>query len=223
MCNSSIEPVAEKIARILIEIEAVGCNPEKPFTLTSGRSSPVYVDCRRLISFPEQRAEAMDVLCEVVESRIGLPRVEVVAGGETAGIPYAAFVAARLGLPMVYVRKQAKGFGRGKQVEGYLEPGRRVLLVEDLVFDGGSKLVFCRGIREAGGEVSHVLTLFEYGAGGGAAENLAKEGITLHAACRWEAVILVARATGYFNKEQITALESFLADPAAWSQAHGGV
>ena len=125
-------PPAEIAANILLEIEAVHIRPETPFTFTSGRLSPVYVDCRKIISFPRARAQLMDMGVELLAQVAGLEQFDAVAGGETAGIPFAAWIAERLGLPMLYIRKKPKGFGRNARIEGELRPGQRVLLVEDL-------------------------------------------------------------------------------------------
>src|SRR5580765_6318890 len=128
---------ADITARILLETQSVLFRPEEPFTFTSGLRSPVYIDCRRLISFPRARRRLMDAA----------------AGGETAGIPFAAWIADRLFLPMLYVRKEPKGFGRNAQIEGVIEEGARVLLVEDLASEGTSKVNFVRAIRQAGARV----------------------------------------------------------------------
>jgi len=123
---------AEITARILLETEAVLFRPDDPFTFTSGRLSPVYIDCRRLISFPRARKRLMDLGAELIQRKVGFEALDAIAGGETAGIPFAAWIADRLSLPMLYVRKQPKGFGRNAQIEGRLADGARVLLVEDL-------------------------------------------------------------------------------------------
>src|ERR1700744_3872799 len=120
---------AEVTARILLETEAVLFRPDNPFTFTSGRLSPVYIDCRRLISFPRARRKLMDLGADMIERKIGFESLDAVAGGETAGIPFAAWIAERLSLPMLYVRKRPKGFGRNAQIEGELQDGDRILLV----------------------------------------------------------------------------------------------
>ena len=148
MARIAAEERAEKMARTLIQIGAVGARLDEPFTLTSGTKSPVYIDVRRLISFVNEREEAVHMLADLVEETLKDP-AEAVAGGETAGIPYAAFLSAKMRLPMLYVRKKAKGFGRNAQVEGYIEEGKRTILVEDLMFDRGSKVNFVHGLRNA--------------------------------------------------------------------------
>ena len=128
---------ARTTAATLMEIEAVLFRPDDPFIFTSGRASPVYVDCRKIISFPAARGRLMDLAVDLIRREIG-DAVDVVAGGETAGIPFAAWIAERLDLPMIYVRKKPKGFGRNAQIEGSFAESARVLLVEDLATDGGS-------------------------------------------------------------------------------------
>src|SRR5206468_3944750 len=123
------------VARMLLEIKAAHFNSDNPFTLTSGTRSPVYVDCRKLISFPKQRSTVLALARLAVECEWRQTKFDVIAGGETAGIPYAAFLAGELDMPMVYIRKAPKGFGRGSQIEGELPVGSTVLLVEDLLFD----------------------------------------------------------------------------------------
>ena len=148
--------IARSVARMLLEIEAVLFRADDPFTLTSGMKSPVYIDCRKIIAFPRMRAQMMDYGRTVIMNDIGYESLDAVAGGETAGIPFAAWLAERTGLPMHYVRKKPKGFGRDAQIEGYLKEGSRVLLVEDLITDGGSKVRFVEALREHGVDPSRI-------------------------------------------------------------------
>src|SRR5216683_288918 len=211
---------AEITARILLETEAVLFRPDNPFTFTSGRLSPVYVDCRRLISFPRARRKLMDMGADLIEGRVGCESLDAIAGGESAGIPFAAWIADRLSLPMLYVRKQAKGFGRNAQIEGELRDGARVLLVEDLASEGTSKLNFVRAIRQAGGRIDRAFVIFNYGIFPQIETSLAAEGITLLALATWWDVAETAERLGHFAPGQYAAVESFLQDPEAWSKAH---
>ncbi|MBT6291399.1 MAG: orotate phosphoribosyltransferase, partial [Rhodospirillaceae bacterium] len=127
----------EEAGRILIEIGAVNFRPSEPYVLTAGWASPVYIDCRKLIAYLAQRRRVIELGVELIERDIGAAAIDLVAGGETAGIPYAAWISESMDRPMLYVRKQPKGFGRNAQIEGDLEDGKRVLLVEDLATDGG--------------------------------------------------------------------------------------
>jgi orotate phosphoribosyltransferase len=207
---------AETTARILLETKAVLFSPDKPFTFTSGRVSPVYIDCRKLISFPRARAKLMDLGQALIEREIGFESLDVIAGGETAGIPFAAWLAERMALPMVYVRKKAKGFGRNAQIEGDLAEGKRVLLVEDLASEGTSKLNFVRAIRDAGAEIGHTFVVFHYGIFKSSTESLEAEKVKLHALATWWDVVAVAQELGYFAPGQLAAVRSFLENPEGW-------
>jgi orotate phosphoribosyltransferase len=210
---------AEITARILLETESVLFRPDDPFTFTSGRKSPVYIDCRRLISFPRARKKLMDLGAELIERRAGYEGIDAIAGGETAGIPFAAWIADRLSLPMLYVRKQPKGFGRNAQIEGELKEESRILLVEDLASEGPSKLNFVRAIRQAGGHINYAFVIFNYGIFPQIETSLAAEGITLLALANWWDVAMTAEKLGRFKPGQYEAVESFLKDPEAWSKA----
>lgn len=211
-----------QVARMLLEISAVHFRTDPPYMLTSGLASPVYIDCRKLISYPRIRAACMDMACATVQAAAGYERFDAVAGGETAGIPFAAWIAERLGLPMLYVRKKPKGFGRNARIEGDLKEGARVLLVEDLTTDGGSKVSFVEAIREAGGECAHTVVVFFYDVFEGVHEGLANHGVSLHYLATWRDVLAEARAGAYFDPAVMDQVEAFLDAPLAWSAANGG-
>jgi orotate phosphoribosyltransferase len=215
--------MARLTARMLLEIRAVHFRRDEPYKFTSGLASPVYIDCRKLISFPRIRATLMDFACAKLMRDAGFEQVDAVAGGETAGIPFAAWIAERMGLPMLYVRKQPKGFGRDARIEGALDEGARVLLVEDLATDGGSKIRFAEAIRTAGGTVAHTLVVFYYGIFAGAETVLAEHGLRLHYLATWRDVLAEARAGGHFDAGTLAEVEAFLGAPLDWSAAHGGV
>ncbi|MBI1205869.1 MAG: orotate phosphoribosyltransferase [Azospirillum sp.] len=214
--------IAALTAALLLEVKAVHFNAETPYIFTSGRASPVYVDIRRLISFPRARRAVIDFAVALLVQEVGFEAFDSVAGGETAGIPYAAWLAERLGLPMQYVRKKPKGFGRDAQIEGVMPEGSRVLLVEDLATDGGSKLNFIDAIRKAGATVSDVFVVFHYGIFPESRTSLAEVGVRLHGLTTWWDVLAVARSRGHFDAATLSAVESFLHAPAEWSAAHGG-
>ncbi len=215
--------IAELTAKMLLEIEAVQFRPEKPFIFTSGWASPVYTDCRKIISFPRVRQTLIDFGVATVERDAGFEQFDAVAGGETAGIPFAAWVADRLMLPMQYVRKKPKGFGRNAQIEGVVTEGQRVLLVEDMTTDGRSKVNFCNALREAGTRVDHILVVFFYDIFPHGRKVLGDLGITLHALATWWDVLAAARASGKFDASMLSEVERFMRDPPGWSKAHGGV
>lgn len=211
----------EAMAKILINIGAVGARPEEPFTFTSGTRSPVYIDVRRLISYVGEREETIDMLSSLIAESVKDP-IEYVAGGETAGIPYAAFVSAKMRLPMLYVRKQAKGFGRNAQVEGNVVDGAQGILVEDLMFDGGSKVNFISGLRNAGLRVNHVFVIASYGLTDEYEKSLGGIGVRAHSVTDWPTIIDVGEKSGYFGAAAAAMVRDFLRDPHAWSQARGG-
>ena len=179
-------------------------------------------DCRRLISFPQVRRSLIDFAAATLERAVGRDAFDAVAGGETAGIAFAAWMAERLGLPMLYVRKQPKAFGRNAQIEGHVVEGRRVLLVEDMTTDGRSKVNFCNALRTAGMKVEHVLVFFFYDIFPEAKKILGDLGVTLHSLATWWDVLAIAKASGKFDAAKLAEVEKFMHDPAGWSKAHGG-
>ena len=222
MIPASFPPAAEiarLTARALLEIRAVHFNAGTPFILASGLPSPTYIDCRKLISFPRIRSTLMDFLTVTVMRNVGFEAFDNVAGGETAGIPFAALVAERLALPMTYVRKKPKGYGRGARIEGVMAQGQRVLLVEDLTTDGGSKLSFVDAIRETGATCAHTAVIFYYGIFPETTARLSDHGIALHHLCTWWDVLAEARLQSAFDPATLTEVEAFLADPRAWQAA----
>ena len=214
--------MAELTAKMLLEVEAVRFMADKPFIFTSGWASPVYTDCRRLISFPRVRTTLIDFAAATIMREVGFEQFDAVAGGETAGIPFAAWMADRLALPMLYVRKKPKGFGRNAQIEGHAVEGQRVLLVEDMTSDGRSKANFCNALRQAGSKVEHVLVFFFYDIFPDAPKILRDLGVTLHSLATWWDVLKVAKESGRFDASKLAEVEKFMHDPAGWSEAHGG-
>lgn len=213
--------IAEMTAKMLLDIEAVHFNAREPFTLASGLPSPTYIDCRKLISFPRIRTTLMDFLTCTVMRDAGLESYDNIAGGETAGIPFAALVAERMALPMTYVRKKPKGYGRNARIEGAMSEGQRVLLVEDLTTDGGSKLSFVDAIRDTGATCDRTAVIFYYGIFPETEKTLSDHGVGLSYLCTWWDVLKVARDEKRFDEETLSEVESFLNDPRAWQAARG--
>ncbi len=213
---------ALETAKLLLDIKAVNFRPREPYTLTAGWASPVYIDCRWVISFPEARRRIVELGVDMLRCEARLDDVDIIAGGETAGIPYAAWIAEAVSKPMLYVRKKPKGFGRDAQIEGNLEDGAKVLLVEDLATDGGSKINFVEALRGAGAEVTDIFVVFYYGAFPGALDTLDEAGVRLHYLATWHDVLAVAERDSYFDADVIERVRAFLADPIGWSAANGG-
>lgn len=215
-------PEGLETARLLLDIKAVNFRPEEPYTLTAGWASPVYIDCRWVISFVEARRRIMELGVQMLRDTGALDGVDMVAGGETAGIPYAAWISELTDIPMLYVRKKPKGFGRDAQIEGSMPEGAKVLLVEDLATDGGSKLNFVNALRGAGADVTDAFVVFFYGAFPGALDSLAKEGVSLRYLATWQDVLAEAKKGQDFSEEAIQGVSAFLDDPIGWSAARGG-
>lgn len=210
-------------ARILLEIKAVNVRPEEPYTFTSGWKSPVYIDCRKIIFHPRARNKICDLAVEKIGRNIGYETIDAVAGGETAGIPFAAWIADRMAAPMLYVRKQPKGFGRNAQIEGDVPVGQRTLLVEDLTTDGQSKIRFAKALRDAGALCHDTFVVFYYGVFPGSFEQLAKMDIALHHLATWWDILEAAKERAYFSDAALNEVRKFLNDPVAWSAKHGGI
>jgi orotate phosphoribosyltransferase len=219
--------VSQKVAEMLLSTESIAVYKDKPFVFVSGRISPVYIDCRKLLSFAAEREYIVTALAKMAETDIGLDNFDVVAGGETAGIPYASFVSHIIKKPMIYIRKQPKGYGGTKQIEGILEAGQRVLMVEDLITDGLSKMRFNIGIRGAGAKMTHCLCVFDYASDRlnlhEGKINLAKNGIDLHVLANWDDVLDTGLSKSYFTEDSSRQILEFLKDPEGWGRKMGFV
>ena len=221
MISAPQADIAKKAAKILLDTKSVLFNAREPFVFTSGRISPVYTDCRRLISFPQERSALMDMGAAILKEKIGMENMDFLAGGETAGIPYAAFLSDRLNKPMLYVRKKPKGFGRMAQIEGCMDAATpKVVLIEDLQTDGGSKKVFIDALRAAGATVEHGFVVFHYGIFQQSIDNMNAMGMTLHYLTDWWAVLQTAKDLNYFDNETLSSVEAFLNSPDAWADAN---
>jgi orotate phosphoribosyltransferase len=213
--------IGDTIALLLLEAGAVRFAQERPFTLAAGWASPVYVDCRVLIGDPAARRTVTRCAAGAVTAAFAPGEIEIVAGAETAGIPFAAWLADALDLPLTYVRKRPLGIGRNAQVEGADVEGRRVLLVDDLTTDGASKIAFIRGLRMAGAEVRDALTVFYNAVFPDVAERLRKEGLRLLPLATWDDILRIEDGRRLSAADRAT-LDEFRKDPIGWSTRHGG-
>ena len=201
----------ERIARQLLRIRAVFFRPEEPFTWASGIKSPVYTDNRLILTDVEARNEVAAALAEVVKAEY--PEAEVLMGTSTAGIAHAAIVGHLLQMPMGYVRGGAKDHGRKNQIEGRLEPGQKVVVVEDLISTGGSVLEVVDVLREAGAEVLGVVSIFTYGMEKGK-KRLADAGVKNVSLTNFDVITSVAAAEGYIRPADRERLLQFRDNPA---------
>ena len=214
--------IAGQTAKILLDIKAVNFRPQEPYILTSGWASPVYIDCRWVISFLQERREIIKLSAQLLQSSINMNQVDMLAGGETAGIPYSSWLSEELSKPMLYVRKKPKGFGRNSQIEGNARENSEVLLVEDLATDGGSKIMFVDALRNSGLVVNDIFVVFFYDAFPGAQESMAKAGVNLHFLANWWDVLDQAEKGSYFSDSDLVSVRKFLKDPTKWSKENGG-
>ncbi|MDC2992351.1 orotate phosphoribosyltransferase [Pelagibacteraceae bacterium] len=206
--------MSEEIAKILVDIGSVNFSFKKYFTLTSGLKSPVYVDCRKIISFTKERDFIISKAIEYLDQNN--INCEIIAGGETAGIPYAAFLSQNLKKPMVYIRKKTKGFGINKQIEGEFKKNQSTLLVEDLATDGGSKVTFVNAIREAGLKVQDIFVIFYYDIFDFKKSDLYKLDLKIHSLCTWKDIVIFLEKNNIYNNAEIKSLKEFLIDPDKW-------
>jgi len=204
--------ISNTFAMLLWENGAVKVNNEEPFKLASGASSPIYINCRQVISHPpfmQLFTAAVNVIC----ARNGL-KINAIAGGETAGIPFGAYVAQSMSLPFFYVRKAAKKYGIANLVEGGNVSNKHVMLIEDLITDGGSKLHFIEALRANGATVENVMVLFDRNQGG--EDVLGKEGCNLWSITDLNTTLKVADEMKLVPEESLSSVKEYLKDPQGW-------
>ena len=193
----------QAVAQALLDIDAVKLQPNDPFTWASGIKSPIYTDNRKVISFPTARKTIIDGLVTLIKEQY--PDVEVIGGVATAGIPHAAWVAEKLGLPLIYVRAQPKDHGTGKQIEGSLQSGQKVVLIDDLISTGGSVLGAVKATRAAGGEVLGVTAIFSYELPA-ATDNFSQAVTTFSSLTNFSSLIQVAKDTGEITHDELVMI-----------------
>lgn len=205
---------ASTLASMLLDVKAVRLQPTSPFTWASGWHSPIYCDNRKTLAYPKVRTYVKEQLAAL--ARQLYPEATVVAGVATGAIAQGALVAEELGLPFVYVRPKPKDHGMGNQIEGELQEGARVLVIEDLISTGGSSLKAVEALRAAGAEVLGMLASFTYGFPV-AEEAFAQAGVTLTTLSNYEAVLKVGVETGYVQPSELEVLTKWRKDPANWN------
>lgn len=210
----SNQTTAQIIARMLLEIKAIRLSPQKPFKWASGWNSPIYCDNRLSLSFPEVRSYIKNALAEAIKTHFS--EVEAIAGVATAGIPQGALVADILNLPFLYVRPKPKEHGMGNQIEGRLETGQKVVLIEDLISTGGSSLKAAEAVQAAGGEVLGMLAIFSYGFDI-ATQNFAEKNISIHTLSNYEVLLVEAQRMNYISENQLVTLDKWRENPAIWN------
>lgn len=206
---------AEKTAELLLQINAIKLNPENPFAWASGWKSPIYCDNRLILSFPIIRNYVRDEFAKNIEKQFGKP--DVIAGVATGAIGIGILVAESLGLPFVYVRPEAKKHGRQNQVEGFLQKGQNVVVVEDLISTGNSSLMAVEALRNEGANIKGMAAIFTYGFGV-AEENFKNANIDLYTLSNYENLLELAVQKQYITEEQQSTLQEWNAIPSTWGQ-----
>ncbi len=206
MSTVKIKNSRQKIADILLSIGCVNINFKNKFTLTSGKKSPVYVDCRKLVSFPKEREIIINEMSKQIKSKY--KNQIVVAGGETAGIPYSSYISQKLKLPMVYIRKKPKGFGKGKIIEGEFKKKSKSVLIEDMATDGGSKIHFINSMRKAELSVRDIFVVFFYDIYPSAKANLKKMKVNLNYLASWKDILEIS--PNYISMKDHANLKKYL-------------
>ncbi|WP_455169277.1 orotate phosphoribosyltransferase [Aegicerativicinus sediminis] len=207
---------AQQTAGLLLQINAIKLQPKDPFTWASGWKSPIYCDNRIVLSFPPIRNFVRSSMSKAIEEKFGKP--DVIAGVATGAIGIGALVAEYLGLPFIYVRPEPKSHGRQNQIEGFLEPGQNVVVVEDLISTGKSSLNAVKALKDAGANVKGMIAIFSYGFDV-AKTNFESEHIDLITLSNYENLLEKALETQYINTEEHTVLKSWNANPAKWQMA----
>lgn len=205
----------KEIAAHLLEIGAVSLEPQEPFTWSSGLKSPIYCDNRLTLAYPNVRSKIADGLTALIRAHFS--NVEAIAGTATAGIPHAAWVSERLNLPMCYVRNQAKGHGKGKQIEGKVDKGQKVVVVEDLISTGGSSLNAVRALREAGCQVLGIVAIFTYGLEK-AKQAFAENNVEVYTLTDYDTLIETAVELGVVTEQDLTTLRKWRENPEEWGK-----
>ncbi|MED5053673.1 orotate phosphoribosyltransferase [Anoxybacillus rupiensis] len=205
----------KEIATHLLQIGAVSLQPNEPFIWSSGLKSPIYCDNRLTLAYPHVRSIIADGLAQLI--RAHFPDVEIIAGTATAGIPHASWTSERLGLPMCYVRSQAKAHGRGKQIEGKVERGQKVVVVEDLISTGGSSLTAVGALKEAGCDVLGVVAIFTYGLEKGK-QAFAESDVQVHTLTDYDSLIEMAVELGVVGEQDLATLRDWRKQPEAWGK-----
>lgn len=206
---------SQRVAKALLDIHAVTLNPDQPFTWASGLKSPIYTDNRLTISYPEVRQAIFNGMVEQI--KLHFSEADVIAGTATAGIPHAAWVAQNMEIPMIYVRTKPKDHGQGKQIEGVLKEGQKVVVIDDLISTGGSVLNAVRAVNNSGGKVIGVVSVFTYDLPA-AEQNFMANGLKYYSVTDYMTLIKVAKENNQISADHLKSLQEWRKDPLSWSK-----
>lgn len=216
--TQKMDNTSQKVAQILLELNAVSLSPKKPYRYVSGLLSPVYTDCRVLMAYPDKRSEIRDYYIDAIkESGI---KFDVIAGTATAGIPHAAWIADKLNMPMVYVRGKAKDHGKENTMEGVIKKSQHAAVIEDLISTGESAIYSVNAIRAAGGDICCVFSIITYGLKN-AEENFKENNLKLFSLTTFQDIVKKAKELNYIKEEDIKVILDWTSDPSTWGKRNG--
>lgn len=213
-----MDNISQKTAKILLKIKAVSLSPKKPFRYSSGILSPIYTDCRILISHPKERKQIRDLYIQSINS--SNKRFEVIAGTATAGIPHAAWIAQKQNLPMIYVRGKAKDHGKGNQIEGVIHKKQEAVIIEDLISTGESSVESARAIREVGAKADYIFSIMTYGMKK-SQDNFKQNKIKHFSLTNFQDLVGVAQQLKYIKEDEKEIILEWAKDPAGWGKKMG--
>ncbi len=209
--------VSQKIAKLLLTIDAVTISPKKPYRYSSGILSPVYSDMRLLMSYPKERKIVIKELVNLIKN-LGIP--DIVAGTATAGIPHTAYVSEKLDIPMVYVRGKAKDHGKQSQIEGLFKKGQKAIVIEDLISTAGSSIETCNALKNAGGKVKDIVAIYTYTMPS-SLKNIKDSGVKLHTLTTFPEVVDMAVKMRKMKDSDKQLVLDWLKDPSGWGKKMG--
>jgi orotate phosphoribosyltransferase len=207
--------IKEEVAEILLDVNAVTLRPNEPYRFTSGILSPIYTDCRILISLPDQRKKIINYLANSVDTTIGLNKIDLIAGTATAAIPHAAWISEKFNLPMVYIRSSKKEHGKQNQIEGIVKKDNYAVVIEDLVSTGGSAINSAKALREEGAVVESCFSIFHYGFSD-SIRNFKEQGITLYSLTDTIQLLTVAVRKNLITDQEKKIVEEWVKNPNDW-------
>jgi len=210
----------EKVADILLKIKAITLNIEKPYKFVSGILSPVYTDCRLLMSYPTEWESVIESMINIIVNEIGIQNIDIIAGTATAGISHAAYLSKKLNLPMIYVKSSAEEYGKKTKIEGHLKNGSRVLLIEDLISTGGSSISSVKAIRDTGGIVDNCLAIFSWGMEA-SKKSFEQENVRLITLTDFDTMVNIAAEQNYIKPEDKDIILAWVKDPSNWGRKMG--
>ena len=215
------DELALMAAKVLLDVGAVLFRPDRPFVSSSGWASPVFVDCKKAISYPLARDALIELSIKRIMSVLGYEALDGIAGAEGGGVPFASIIADRLHLPLVVAKKHPAGLGPAAQTDGVIKSASRLVLIDDVTTDGRTKAVMCDALRKSGATIEYAFVLFKYGIFDAVLSNR-DLGVEVLSLATWRELLTVARQRSAFPDDVLDGIEAYIQDPLRWSADHGG-